>query len=136
MHLDNEPDADQIRLMIKTLATRPDAWLFICFWAWCIIRTGALYDHKMQTFQAGPVLGAILGNAVTVPKNATRDTLILFATAALQALVVAANHSVTSVNAKWKDEYDEVIVTWSWKFADAMMDERAKRKQPHPDEAL
>jgi len=49
MHLDNEPDADQLRLMIKALATRPDA---------------------------GPVLGAILGNAVTVPKNATRDTLI------------------------------------------------------------
>lgn len=42
-------DTDELRLMIKTLATRPDA---------------------------GPILGAILGNAVTVDADATRGVLL------------------------------------------------------------
>lgn len=48
MHID-EPDADELRAMILDLTKRPDA---------------------------GPILGAILGNAVTVDADATRGVLL------------------------------------------------------------
>lgn len=49
MDLDDQASTDELRLMIKALTERPDA---------------------------GPILGAILGNACTVERNATRATLI------------------------------------------------------------